>query len=413
MSHRGDDRGPLPPLLVGRGGVRAVRIVGDFDEAWLQQTIFENPHVLPIAQIEPVFGGAVPVAREMQTGRGPVDIALVNGEGYPVLVETKLWRNPEARREVVAQAISYAAAMSGWDAERFAEAVARARGESGGAVASLTRAVQRAESFDERGFWDRLTANLRRGRVLLLIAGDGIREGVHELTDALQAAPHLSFALALVELPVYDLGDGQRLMVPRVPLRTTEIARRVIEVRSRPGPAEIVEIDGGGGGRRPPVARRLSHAAFLERLRAAAGDRAADFVQWVADRVEGSDRFYTSMSKRGLAIHWRDETEAVGAKLIRFFYTGQLGAVEGLQQSCRENGLPEAIARDWMTGLIGLLGAGTPTPIGQRGFERLRDADGKPLGLLPLVDRRDGFWTLLERTGAALERAVATRGRPS
>ena len=35
-------------------------------------------------------------------------------------------------------------------------------------------------NVDEKQFNDALTANLRRGRFLLLIVGDGIREGVEQ-----------------------------------------------------------------------------------------------------------------------------------------------------------------------------------------------------------------------------------------
>ena len=55
----------------------------------------------PAADIDPIFVGAVAVCREMQLGNGRVDNFLVTPSGLPVLVECKLWRNPEARREVV------------------------------------------------------------------------------------------------------------------------------------------------------------------------------------------------------------------------------------------------------------------------------------------------------------------------
>jgi hypothetical protein len=67
---------------------------------------------------------------------------------------------------------------------------------------------------DEVAFNDALTANLRRGRFLLLIVGDGIREGVEAIAEYLQAHAGLHFSLGLVELPIYVMPDGSKLVAP-------------------------------------------------------------------------------------------------------------------------------------------------------------------------------------------------------
>jgi RecB family endonuclease NucS len=81
---------------------------GGYDEAWLQRLIARHPQTLPIGQIEPVLEGARPVCLEMKTTAGYVDAVLVTPLGDIVLVECKLWRNPQARREVIGQIIDYA-----------------------------------------------------------------------------------------------------------------------------------------------------------------------------------------------------------------------------------------------------------------------------------------------------------------
>ena len=79
-----------------------------FNEAWLQRLIHDHPECLPVAEIEPAFDELVPVCMEMPTMHGPMDSLLMTTEGDLVLVEVKLWRNPEARRKVVAQGLDYA-----------------------------------------------------------------------------------------------------------------------------------------------------------------------------------------------------------------------------------------------------------------------------------------------------------------
>ena len=82
----------------------------------------------------------------------------------------------------------------------------------------------------ETQFNDNLTANLRRGRFLLLIVGDGIREGTEAIADYLQAHAGLHFSLGLIELPFYALPDGSRLVAPRVLARTAVVTRTVVQM---------------------------------------------------------------------------------------------------------------------------------------------------------------------------------------
>src|SRR6185312_15525144 len=92
----------------------------------------------------------------------------------------------------------------------------------------MLRAVD--PQLDERQFNDALTANLRRGRFLLLIVGDGIREGVEAIAEYLQLHAGLHFSLGLVELPIYAMPNGDRLAAPRVLARTTVITRQVVAI---------------------------------------------------------------------------------------------------------------------------------------------------------------------------------------
>src|SRR6202043_1333726 len=91
--------------------------------------------------------------------------------------------------------------------------------------------VRKSDSnVDEVQFNDALTSNLRRGRFLLLIVGDGIREGVEAIAEYLQVHAGLHFSLGLVELPIYFMPNGDRLVVPRVLARTTIVTRNVVAV---------------------------------------------------------------------------------------------------------------------------------------------------------------------------------------
>ena len=100
-----------------------------------------------------------------------------------MLVECKLWRNPEGRREVVGQILYYAKELSRWSSSDLHREVNRRLKRDGNPLLEMVRAVE--PKVDEIQFNDALTANLRRGRFLLLIVGDGIREGVEAIAEYL------------------------------------------------------------------------------------------------------------------------------------------------------------------------------------------------------------------------------------
>lgn len=199
-------------------------------EAAIQELVHRFPTCLPIAEIDPLFVNAVPICRELTTPAGAIDNLLVTPSGLPVLVECKLWRNPEGRREVIGQILDYAKELALWTSSDLQREAAKRLGKGGNVLLDLVRAA--GHDVDEIDFNDALTMNLRRGRFLLLIVGDGIRVGVETIVDHLQRHSGLHFTMGLVELPVYQLEDGARIVVPRVLAKTQTVLRTVVAVPS-------------------------------------------------------------------------------------------------------------------------------------------------------------------------------------
>ncbi|MBC7985624.1 MAG: hypothetical protein H7X93_02995 [Sphingomonadaceae bacterium] len=227
----------LRPLTLGLGG-------HEFSEAAIQALIQEFPNCLPIAEIDPLFIDPVPICTELNTPAGPIDNFMVTASGLPVLVECKLWRNPEGRREVVGQILDYAKELSRWTSSDLQREVSRRLRRDGNTVLELVRSA--GHEIDEIGFNDALTTNLRRGRFLLLIVGDGIREGVEAISEYLQTHAGLHFTLGLVEMPIHAAADGSRVIAPRVLAKTVLIGREVVAV-----PDGFVLVDAGQAGSEP------------------------------------------------------------------------------------------------------------------------------------------------------------------
>jgi hypothetical protein len=154
-----------------------------------------------------------------------------------------LWRNPEARREVVGQIIDYAQEVARWTFDDLERKV-RARTNLG-IMATLGQAEQ-IEEEDESFLIDTISRNMQQGRFLLLIVGDGIRESVEDMVDFLSQTPQLYFTLALVELQVYELDaerDKSLLVIPQVVTRTREITRAIIRVEGQAIESVHVDVD--------------------------------------------------------------------------------------------------------------------------------------------------------------------------
>ena len=240
------------PLLVTHNGSVALAKIdlgakagsGGVDESFLQKLLFEHPEVLPLEQIEQAFEALLPVCREFPTKHGPVDNLFITADGNIVIAEAKLWRNPEARRKVVAQALDYASCIFEMGFSDFEAAALR--GDFGGRPkpARLWDLVPEAKRLLEHEFVDAVSRNLRSGRIVVLVVGDGIRSETERLVELLQSHAGSRFTFALVELSIFDLpGTEQRLVVPRTLMRTQLIERGVVRIE---GNGLVIKIESPG-----------------------------------------------------------------------------------------------------------------------------------------------------------------------
>jgi hypothetical protein len=211
------------PLIVGNftdtaaRGLTRIRLErGDdhgvnYNEKWLQKLISRHPNVLPIEQIEPALTPAIPICMELPLASGFVDNLYATPDGDLIVGETKLFRNPEARREVVGQVIDYAKDLSALSYEQLEDAIKRADapdGDGGRPKVRLYEAVTKIvghEEINEEQFIDAVSRNLRRGRFLLLVIGDGIQEGTEKISTFLHQHAGMHFTLGLVELAIFAL----------------------------------------------------------------------------------------------------------------------------------------------------------------------------------------------------------------
>jgi hypothetical protein len=336
------------PLFISEAGSpvpleRASLAMSNHDENWLQGLLFAHPSLLPVAQIEPIFAPLVPLAREVPTAAGPIDLLAISPAGYVTLIETKLWRNAEAKRVVVAQALDYAKEISRWSFEDLDSRVRHARtGHPDGILGALR--ASGTEPDDDAEFRVHVAHSLRAGRFLILIAGDRIHDGAADLASFVQHHPTLFFTVGLVELEVFHTPTGATLLVPSVLARTSEVLRAVIRIENPgefPVTVTLPEVT------TPQRARvRLTADAFFDDLEARFGTE-------LPQALDTARQLYEFPETVGGDILWqtgsfvaRVPAPVEGGRNLQLYSVSRNGGVQtgSLGRALKEAGLPEELA---------------------------------------------------------------------
>ncbi len=224
-----------------------------FNETLLQELIDATPNVLPVREHLPSakvlfsLGREIPV--DLGAKQGFIDNLLVTDDGYLVIVETKLYRNPEGVRDVIGQILQYGTAvcqMSVMELEtriRSGQAPALKKAETICECVGRLAADQNRSAFLQENFDEAFERNLSRSEVLLLIVSDGIHLAVERVSHWLNKNGNSSpFKFGMVELKFFRHGDEQ-IVIPRTALKTREISRHVVVVDIRPTPQATATTD--------------------------------------------------------------------------------------------------------------------------------------------------------------------------
>ncbi|MBQ3309779.1 DUF91 domain-containing protein [Candidatus Saccharibacteria bacterium] len=159
------------------------------DENELQELIYNRPELISDDNSE-----LTSIMREVNTRAGRIDILDITDSGIITIVEVKLARNPQSRREVLAQIFDYISELSSYSYYQLNDATNNA----------LEKAIESFENYDE--LRRLIEVNLKNGIVRLIIAVDESNEGLKRLAEFV--ARHTDFRIDLVEVKKYKNGDN-------------------------------------------------------------------------------------------------------------------------------------------------------------------------------------------------------------
>jgi hypothetical protein len=335
---RGDDKGSFP----------------QFSEEWFQELLYRFPSLLPAAEVEPAFVCLEAVAKELPVAGKYADLLFVNAEGCIALVETKLMRNPEARREVIAQTIDYACEMSGWTYTELAQAVKKANKSFGeDPLVHIMRRAADGSSFNENEFVENIARNLRNGRFLLLVVGDEVSAEAERMADYIHRTPHLHFTLGLIELALFhekEEGIDPLFVQPRIVAKTELHPRVVIEIALADGLQMKSQI------RQESMTRAtrstISAEKFFEQLKKAF-PRASELAEWALEHAE-EHQLSIDWGAAGPSLKYFEESSGATFNFGQLLKDGGLSTGR-LLPKFTTLGLPTDIALNYLDEIIGLV----------------------------------------------------------
>ena len=232
-----------------------------YQECLLQEVIDRWPHILPICDYYPGTKSVCSLGREIPVPvaddkEGFIDNLLVTNDGHLVLVETKLWRNPEALRDVIAQTLQYCMAVGQLKLSDFegrlrrGDPSARRLGKDENKDETVLEHVRTLAAVGSMpglndNFEDDFDTWRRNGEILLLVVADGVRQSAERLCNWINGAVGTApFKFGLVELYLYILPDSSRIIVPKTLLRIREASRHVVTVNNLAGENVTIRVSG-------------------------------------------------------------------------------------------------------------------------------------------------------------------------
>lgn len=189
-------------------GMKKLLISESFlNEKELEDILAEKPQLM-IEEEEP---DVLLVQRQVTfEGTGTADLLIIDSNGLPMVVEVKLGRNSESRRQVVGQVFDYVSSLTLLTVDELDQKVA-------GALKEAIRIIGRKESEEDavEKCWQSCGANLRAGKARVVVAIDEASEDLIRIIRFLNE--HSDLDVRLVELKKYlDRESSETFFVPRL-----------------------------------------------------------------------------------------------------------------------------------------------------------------------------------------------------
>ncbi len=178
----------------------------------LQTLLAESPEVISMDEIRPGAGPLLVAVREFSLPVGKIDILGFTARGDIAIVECKLAKNTQAKREVIGQIMDYAAHLWEWSYEDMDQSIQKLGNPP---LAELVRKSADDPDWNEEAFRTTISAALGQGNFILTIAVNEINEELHKIIRYINSAGTPAFSFAALEMRRYHKANIE-MLVPHV-----------------------------------------------------------------------------------------------------------------------------------------------------------------------------------------------------
>lgn len=235
-------------LLIEEESIKALDKIKFTEEAKLQDYLEEYPSLIPLGEIVEGASDLLCIGREVGVPSGAIDLLFVDRDALLTIVETKLVKNPEIRREVIGQIVEYASYISQWIAddvyrvanEYFSKSDKVPSDYKGSTLDKVMEKLNRDE-FSDEDFRSNIWQNLKDGRIRLIIAVDELIEPLRVTVTFLNS--YSKFDILLLQVSSFEESKSKKVLIPSlfgyaqkpVPVRKPKINEEVFLTRCREG----------------------------------------------------------------------------------------------------------------------------------------------------------------------------------
>ena len=183
------------------------------DEAFLRDRLFEEPRLIPAAEVGMDPKAAIVGVREMSLpGSGSSDIVLVESNGAVTIVECKLATNPDRKRAVIGQVLDYASSLSGMSYDDFDLRVRTVRQRP---LHELMAEQVEDEQWDEQQFLDDTAGTLASGSFTLIIAIDQMDPDLERILRYVSSRSRGALSIFGLEMR-YHRHEDVEIIIPHI-----------------------------------------------------------------------------------------------------------------------------------------------------------------------------------------------------
>jgi len=189
-------------LLINGDNIKALDKIKFTEEGKLQDYLEKYPSLIPLAEIVEGASDLLCIGREVGAGLGAVDLLFIDKDGLLTIVETKLAKNPEARRTVIGQIIEYASYIAKWTVDDVYR------------IASEYLKSNLDEVMGNMGedFRSNIERNLRNGKMRLIIAVDELIEPLRAMVTFLNS--YSNFDILLLQVSSFEESETRKVLIP-------------------------------------------------------------------------------------------------------------------------------------------------------------------------------------------------------